>query len=54
VYVVPFELVKLNKSKIGKEIGRELEIFSVKDEKKYDPENKSKKAIPGIPGIYFE
>jgi leucyl-tRNA synthetase len=54
VYVVPFELTKLNKSKIGKEIGKELEIFSVKDEKKHDPENKSKKAIPGIPGIYFE
>jgi leucyl-tRNA synthetase len=54
VYVVPFELTKLNKSKIGKEIDKELEIFSVKDEKKHDPENKSKKAIPGIPGIYFE
>ena len=51
---MPFELTKLNKSKIGKEIGKELEIFSVKDEKKHDPENKSKKAIPGIPGIYFE
>jgi hypothetical protein len=31
-----------------------LEIFSVKDDKKYDPENKSKKSIPGIPGIYLE
>ncbi len=53
-YVIPFELVKLNKSKIAKEIGKELEIYSVKDEKKYDPENKSKKAIPGIPALYFE
>jgi leucyl-tRNA synthetase len=54
VYVVPFELAKLNKSKIKIGIGKELEIFSVKDENKYDPENKSKKAIPGVPGIYFE
>jgi leucyl-tRNA synthetase len=54
VYVIPFELAKLNKSKISKEIKKELEIYSVKDEKKYDPENKSKKAIPGIPGVYFE
>jgi leucyl-tRNA synthetase len=54
VYVVPFELINLNKAKIEKGIGRELEIFSVKDEKKYDPESKSKKAVPGMPGIYFE
>ena len=31
-----------------------LSIFSVKDETKYDPENKSKKAVPGMPGLYFE
>jgi leucyl-tRNA synthetase len=54
LYVVPFELVKLNKSNISKSIGKEIAIFSVKDEKKYDPENKSKKAIPGMPGVYFE
>lgn len=54
IYVVPFELEKLNQSKLFKGIGRELDIFSVKDDKKYDPENKSKKAIPGMPGVYFE
>lgn len=54
VYVIPFELEKLNKSKIAKGIERDLDIFSVKDDKKYDPENKSKKAIPGMPGLYFE
>ncbi len=54
VYVVPFELEKLNKSKLVKGLGKELDIFSVKDDKKYDPENKSKKAIPGMPGLYFE
>ncbi len=54
LYVVPFEVTKINKLKVSKEIGKELEIFSVKDEKKYDPENKSKKAIPGMPGVYLE
>ncbi len=54
VYVVPFELEKINKSKLIKGVGREIDLFSVKDDKKYDPENKSKKAIPGMPGVYFE
>ena len=54
LYVVPFELSKINKLKVSKGISKELEIFSVKDDKKYDPENKSKKSIPGIPGIYLE
>lgn len=54
IYVVPFEMVKLNKIKIAKGIGKDLEIFSLKDDKKYDPENKSKKSIPGIPGVYLE
>jgi leucyl-tRNA synthetase len=54
MYVVPFEIARINKSKISKRIGKELEIFSVKGDKIYDPENKSKKAIPGIPALYFE
>jgi hypothetical protein len=29
-------------------------IYSVKDASKYDPENKSKKAIPGMPAIFLE
>jgi len=54
LYVVPFEVTKLNKVKIAKEIGKDVEIFSLKDEDKYDPENRAKKAIPGLPGVYFE
>jgi len=29
-------------------------VFSVKDAKKIDPENKAKKARPGLPGVYLE
>ena len=31
-----------------------INVFAVNDKKKYDPENKSKKAKPGKPGIYLE
>ncbi len=32
----------------------EVEVFAVSDKKKYEPENKSRKAKPGKPGIYVE
>ena len=54
LYVVPFELGKYNLEKLKKLTGVEVKIYSVTDEKKHDPENKSKKAIPGRPGIYVE
>lgn len=54
VYVVPFEVEKYDLERLEKELGVEIKIYSVKDENKYDPENKSKKAIPGVPGIYVE
>lgn len=54
LYVVPFEVEKYNLAKLKKETGKEIIIHSVKDADKYDPENKSKKAIPGMPGIYLE
>jgi leucyl-tRNA synthetase len=38
---------------IGKKTGLEIHIFAVNDKEKYDPENKSKKAKPGKPGIYL-
>jgi len=31
-----------------------INVYAVNDKKKYDPENKSKKAKPGKPGIYLE
>jgi len=54
VYVMPFEIKNINQEKIAKEVGKEVQIFSVSDSNKYDPENKSKKALPGKPGIYCE
>ena len=54
IYAVPFEVAKINKDRIAKETGKNVEIFSVKDENKFDPENKSKKAKPGLPGVYLE
>jgi len=54
LYVMPFEISQVNKEKIAKEVGKQVEVFAVNDAKKYDPENKAKKAIPGKPGIYLE
>jgi len=47
VYVLPNEI------EIYKSVS-DIELFSVADKKKYDPENKSKKVKPGRPGIYLE
>ena len=47
VYVMP------NEVEIYKDI-EGINVFAVNDKKKYDPENKSKKAKPGKPGIYLE
>ncbi len=54
LYVLPFEFEKIDVSKLKREIGKEIFVYSVKDKKKCDPENKSKKAKPGMPGIWFE
>ena len=39
---------------IADEIGYNVEVVSADDEEKYDPQNKSKVASPGKPGIYLE
>ena len=54
LYVVPFEVEKLDVKKLEKELGKKINIFSVKDENKYDPEGKAKRARPGQPGVFFE
>ncbi|MFA5061386.1 MAG: alpha/beta fold hydrolase [Candidatus Pacearchaeota archaeon] len=54
IYVMPFEISSINTNKISKELKKEVFIYSVKDPKKFDPENRSKKALPRKPGIYFE
>jgi len=56
VYVLPKDLEAFEKNfdEITKRTGFETKIFAVNDNKKYDPENKSKKAKPGRPAIYLE
>lgn len=54
LYVMPFEISLVDKKKIEKSIGKPIEIFAVNDPKKYDPENRAKKAVPGRPGMFVE
>ena len=54
LYIMPFEIGKVNSEKIKNEIGKDVEIFTVNNPKKHDPLNKSKKAKPGMPGVYIE
>lgn len=54
LYVLPFEKDKTDEKKLSKELDRIVKVYSVKDSDKHDPENKSKKARPGMPGIYLE
>ena len=54
LYVIPNELLIFNENKISNKLNLPVKIFTVNDNNKYDPENKSKKAKPGKPGIYIE
>ncbi len=53
VYVMPFEIKEVNKKSIESESGFSVEIYSVNDSNKYDPENRAKKAKPGMPSFYW-
>jgi leucyl-tRNA synthetase len=54
VYVMPFEVDKVDVGKIGEGVGKDVKVFSVGDPEKYDPENKARKARPGMAAIYVE
>ena len=56
LYVIPKELdyFKENLLNFEQSFKCSFEIYAVNDPKKYDPENKAKKAKPGKPGIYVE
>jgi len=54
IYVIPFELERLDEKKISSELNLKVKIFAVNDENKYDPASKAKKAKPGLPSFYFE
>ncbi|PIN78010.1 leucine--tRNA ligase [Candidatus Woesearchaeota archaeon CG10_big_fil_rev_8_21_14_0_10_34_12] len=54
VYVLPKEIDAYNKKEIEKKVGKKVEIYSVSDKKKYDPEGKAGKAKPNKPAVYLE
>ncbi len=54
VYVMPFEIGKIDVEKISKEIEKDVKVFAVNDSGKYDPEGKAKKAKPGKAAIYLQ
>lgn len=54
IYVMPNELTIYNKETLSKKLQKDVIIFAVNNLDKHDPENKSKKAKPGKPGIYIE
>ncbi len=54
VYVLPNEKEFYDSSEISLRVGKEINIFTVNDPKKYDPKGISKKSKPGKPGIYLE
>ncbi len=56
LYVIPKELdfFKENALLLEQEFGCDFAVYAVNDSKKYDPENKAKKAKPGKPGIFVE
>ncbi|MCK4996835.1 leucine--tRNA ligase [Candidatus Pacearchaeota archaeon] len=54
IYIMPFEISKIDSSKISDEIKKTVEVFAVNDKDKHDPQGKAKKAKPGKPSIYLE
>ncbi len=53
LYIIPNEDF-YNSEKISKKLNKKIIIHKVNDKNKYDPEEKSKKAKSGKPGIYIE
>jgi len=54
LYVMPFEMDKIDVKKISADVGLEVKVFAVNDAKKKDPEGKAKKAKPGKPSVWLE
>ncbi|AIZ56417.1 leucine--tRNA ligase [Candidatus Methanoplasma termitum] len=49
-----YSLLTSAKDFLKEELGAEVDVFSADDEKAYDPQNKSRAAVPGRPAIYLE
>jgi leucyl-tRNA synthetase len=59
LYVMPFEKDNVDVEKIAQAISekdnkKEVKVWATNEKNKHDPENKAKKARPGMPGIFLE
>jgi leucyl-tRNA synthetase len=54
LYALPKEVSSYNIKQLEDKMNIEVEIYSVADKNKYDPQNKAGKAKPGKPAIYVE
>ncbi len=54
VYVMPFEIDRIDVKKVSEGVGKKVKVFAVNDSKKVDPGNKAKKAKPGMAAVYLE
>jgi leucyl-tRNA synthetase len=54
VYTLPKEKEIYDTKLLKDKLSLDIEIYSVADKKKYDPQNKAGKAKPGKPAIYLE
>ena len=54
LYTMANELQIYNQQTLSKKLNKKVIVKAVNDKNKHDPENKSKKAKPGKPGIYVE
>ena len=54
LYSLPREVESYDAEEIARRTGKAVQVFSVADKDKHDPEGKSKKAKPGKPASYVE
>jgi len=59
LYVMPFEKDNVDVEKIAQAISerdnkKEVKVWATNEKNKHDPENKAKKARPGMPGIFLD
>jgi leucyl-tRNA synthetase len=54
LYVLQDELVNYSVGFLSKKVGKEVKVYAVNDDQKYDPSGKASKAKPGKPGLYVE
>jgi leucyl-tRNA synthetase len=54
IYALPKEVEFYSSELIEKRVGKEVKVFAVNDNKKYDPQGKAGKAKPGKPAIFVE